>query len=176
LRKSRPILPEKLSDRQQDIAEPLLAIADEAGGDWPEKARQGLVHLCEGAEESESAGVKLLRAILSVFTEDEIFTSDLLSRLPEAEQGEIPLWWVKEMDNKRTGGPEKSLATMLGKYGIKSTRLRIDDVQRRGYRKADFMTTWKKYLPDLFAQNPSQASQASQKGHSVTDVTDVTRS
>jgi hypothetical protein len=37
---SYPELPEALSDRQQDGAEPLLAIADMAGGQWPQLARQ----------------------------------------------------------------------------------------------------------------------------------------
>jgi VirE-like protein/uncharacterized protein DUF3631 len=35
LRDARPGLPEQLTDRQQDYCEPLLAIADMAGGDWP---------------------------------------------------------------------------------------------------------------------------------------------
>jgi hypothetical protein len=35
LKVAKPQLPECLSDRQQDGAEPLLAIADAAGGDWP---------------------------------------------------------------------------------------------------------------------------------------------
>jgi hypothetical protein len=35
LRDARPSLPDALSDRQQDICEPLLAIADMAGGGWP---------------------------------------------------------------------------------------------------------------------------------------------
>jgi Protein of unknown function (DUF3631) len=35
LRRARPELPDELDDRAQDIWEPLLAIADLAGGDWP---------------------------------------------------------------------------------------------------------------------------------------------
>lgn len=36
---ARPPLPEELTDRQQDYCEPLLAIADFAGGAWPAKSR-----------------------------------------------------------------------------------------------------------------------------------------
>src|SRR5262249_44947730 len=43
LREARPILPNELNDRQQDICEPLVAIADLAGGEWPNKARKALV-------------------------------------------------------------------------------------------------------------------------------------
>lgn len=49
LRDAHPALPEELSDREQDGAEPLLAIADLAGGEWPEAARRALVSLCCGA-------------------------------------------------------------------------------------------------------------------------------
>jgi hypothetical protein len=45
LRGARPALPDALSDRQQDGAEPLLAIADLAGGRWPDAARRALEHL-----------------------------------------------------------------------------------------------------------------------------------
>ena len=34
-RRARPALPDELDDRAQDVWEPLLAIADLAGGDWP---------------------------------------------------------------------------------------------------------------------------------------------
>jgi Protein of unknown function (DUF3631) len=40
LRRARPELPDELDDRAQDIWEPLLAIADLAGGDWPTRARR----------------------------------------------------------------------------------------------------------------------------------------
>jgi len=49
LRDARPDLPSELTDRQQDGAEPLLAIADAAGGDWPEKARKALTEICTSA-------------------------------------------------------------------------------------------------------------------------------
>ena len=40
LKDAEPDIPDELNDRQQDGAECLLAIADAAGGDWPEKARK----------------------------------------------------------------------------------------------------------------------------------------
>lgn len=47
---ARPELPDALSDRQQYDAEPLLAIADATGGDWPQAARFALAELCGEAE------------------------------------------------------------------------------------------------------------------------------
>jgi len=58
LRSARPQLPEVLRDRQQDITEPLLAIADHAGGAWPDLARTAICELCRSvASEDTSIGV-----------------------------------------------------------------------------------------------------------------------
>jgi hypothetical protein len=48
---AEPDLPDELSDRQQDVWEPLLAIADAGGGDWPERAREAAVRLLVGANQ-----------------------------------------------------------------------------------------------------------------------------
>src|SRR5262245_6655596 len=45
LREAQPELPDELSDRQQDVVEPLLAIAEVIGGDWPQELRDALVEL-----------------------------------------------------------------------------------------------------------------------------------
>ena len=48
-----PTMPAGLSDRHEDVWAPLLAIADRAGGHWPERARSAASALCgRGAEPS----------------------------------------------------------------------------------------------------------------------------
>src|SRR4029453_3420754 len=85
LRTARPDVPTALSDRQADICEPLLAIADLASRDWPERGRDALVRLCAGEnDEDESIGVKLLSAIREAFGakgEDRLATKELLEQL-----------------------------------------------------------------------------------------------
>jgi hypothetical protein len=54
LRRARLELPDELDDRLKDIWEPLRAIADLAGGDWPTRARRA-----PGAREP---GLELLAA------------------------------------------------------------------------------------------------------------------
>jgi hypothetical protein len=80
LGEARPDLPDELSDRQQDCAEPLLAIADAAGGEWPMAARASLVELCTESRATEkSIGVQLLSDIREIFTErgaDRISSAD----------------------------------------------------------------------------------------------------
>jgi hypothetical protein len=83
LEDARPDLPAELDDRAQDAGEPLLAIADHAGGDWPERARRALVELHGGRElDDESAGVRLLADIQTVLVDrDRIASADLLAGL-----------------------------------------------------------------------------------------------
>src|SRR5262249_45340908 len=96
LRSARPELPDALSDRQQDGAEPLLAIADLAGGEWPEKARRAVVQLCTAAQGSDdSTGVRLLSDIRAIFRTrglDRLSTADLLAALAEMETSPWAEW------------------------------------------------------------------------------------
>src|ERR1035437_9859626 len=65
-----PVLPNALSDRQQDVAEPLLAVADYAGPAWGDITRASLVELFGStASEDDSLSVRLLTDIRSVFTD-----------------------------------------------------------------------------------------------------------
>jgi uncharacterized protein DUF3631 len=59
---ARPELPAELDDRAADTWEPLLAIADLAGGDWPIRARQAAVVLSAdgNTDDVDSLGVRLL--------------------------------------------------------------------------------------------------------------------
>src|SRR5262245_31295905 len=51
-----------LNDRAMDLWEPLLAIAERAGGEWPERARKAALALSgDGAAGEDNQGVELLR-------------------------------------------------------------------------------------------------------------------
>jgi len=68
LRGARPEVPEGLRDRTAEVWEPVLAIADLAGGVWPERAREAALALREQSEdESASLGTRLLADIRRVF-------------------------------------------------------------------------------------------------------------
>ena len=55
-----PKMPGGLHDRAADNWRPLLAIADDAGGAWPEKARTAAAQLSGAGEGDSSARVQLL--------------------------------------------------------------------------------------------------------------------
>src|SRR5207237_7722386 len=85
LRAARPDIPTELSDRHADICEPLLAIAELAGGEWPERARNALTELCTSeSEEGDSTGVRLLSDTQNIFDAsgtDRLPTKELLEAL-----------------------------------------------------------------------------------------------
>ncbi len=142
---TEPALPDELDDRAQDIVEPLLAIADAAGGDWPERARKAAVTLLAGEdrEEDESLGVRLLRDVRAVFDErgsDRLPTGELLDMLTEME--EAP--WGS-LRGEALGA--RALARFLKPYGIKPEKLRDGENTFRGYRRGSFEDAWARYLP-----------------------------
>src|SRR5437660_2603500 len=56
---ARPEIPENLNDRAADIWEPLFALADIAGGDWPAKARRAAEGLTASAHGRSPLGALL---------------------------------------------------------------------------------------------------------------------
>ena len=81
---TRPGIPDDLSDRAADGWEPLLAIADLAGGEWPALARLAATSLSDGsADDDQSIGVRMLTDIKTVFDSeiDSMSTTDLLKHL-----------------------------------------------------------------------------------------------
>ena len=68
LRTCAPAALEVDNDRAKDVWEPLLAIAEAAGGDWPVRARMAGKQLCgETIEEEEEFKIRLLADIRELF-------------------------------------------------------------------------------------------------------------
>jgi putative DNA primase/helicase len=91
-----PALPEFLSDRQQHGAEPLLAIADAAGGDWPSWARAALIDTySSNSGADESFAVRLLSDIRDVFCEKnerELSSNELVALYRSSRDDPGPHW------------------------------------------------------------------------------------
>jgi hypothetical protein len=146
LRAARPSLPEELDDRAQDVWEPLLAIADAAGVDWPKRARHAAVALSTGeAREDDSLGVRLLADVRRIFAErgcDRLATADLIAALSEDEEAPWGDW------HGRGSIAARSLATILRRYGVRSRTIRLDgDETAKGFHLEQFEGPFSRYLP-----------------------------
>src|SRR5262249_33118035 len=149
LRDARPTLPCELNDRAQDFSEPLIAIADAAGGEWPKRARKAIVNLC-GEQEDADPGVKLLQAINEVFNEmkaDKLSTRELLERLVAKEDGPWAAWFEDALKHDKLKTAGSRLAGKLKRYKIKPDKLRFGEETANGYSRACFERAWKLNLP-----------------------------
>ena len=84
MRVADPDVPATLHDRAADCWRPLLAVADRAGGDWPEQARAAAVELSGAEAEDAEAVVELLRDMAEYLTDDDasiIPSADLVAAL-----------------------------------------------------------------------------------------------
>ena len=138
LRETRPSLPIELTARQQDGAEPLLAIADAAGGEWPEIARKALVQILTSTEASDdSPRVRLLADIRAVFgsmKRDRITSKKLVAALGQIESSP----WA--------GLSVYKLASLLKPFRIAPHTIRIGKKTDKGYEKQDFAEAWSRHL------------------------------
>lgn len=151
LRDSRPVSIEELGDRQTDICEPLLAIADLAGGEWPARARAALLELYGTSEgDTESLGSLLLRDIRRIFQEKElnrISTNELLECLLELEESPWAGFWSEDCQRGNRRGPAQKIARHLKPFGIASKTYRFaEGGEAKGYEESAFADAWERYL------------------------------
>jgi hypothetical protein len=82
---ARPEVPKGLNDRAADIWEPLLALADLAGGEWPRLAREAAQGLHGAGTESNAMGVLLIHiwVLFDKSGAERMFSRDLVAGLNE---------------------------------------------------------------------------------------------
>ena len=93
--RARPGIPESLNDRAADIWEPLLAVAELAGGSWPEKARGAADGLTGNAQSRSEIGSLLFDIFggFAVHDAERLLSRDLvawLNRLRERPWMDLP--------------------------------------------------------------------------------------
>jgi hypothetical protein len=137
-----PDMPASVTDRAADCWEPLLAVADAIGGEWPVRARDAAVSMVAAQKQAQpSLGVRLLHDLCTVFGDaEQLPTETILDRLlglPEAPWAALK------------SGPlnERILASRLRAYDqeIKPEQLWFDGRQLRGYRRTAFVDVWRRY-------------------------------
>jgi len=166
-----PDLPREIQDRAADIWEPLIAVADLAGGKWPRLAREAAVALVAAATDTEpSLGLVLLADTRTVFNDPALGYPDAMSS-KELLEG---LHRVKESPwSDLRGKPldERGLAYRLRQYGVKPKTVRIGTNTPKGYTRADLHDVWLRYLPAQAPESATSATEATE--HDVVDVADV---
>jgi hypothetical protein len=152
-----------VADRPADVWEPLLMVADLAGGGWPHRARRACTEFVEGTrDDTQTIGTRLLADLKAVWPlaggsgtggtsgtvlastvphvppVPHIGTEDLLRRLHALDESPWGDWYGHQLT-------ARDLAKLLRPYGVKSAKVRIGELSVRGYRAADLHDAWKRY-------------------------------
>jgi hypothetical protein len=139
---AEPPMPPGVTDRPADCWEALLAIADRAGRDWPERAREAAIALIGERQNADpSLGIRLLGDLRAVFGEQaKMRTSELVDALCAIEESPWGDLRGKPMD-------ARGLARRLKPYGIRPSDHRFAEGTAKGYERSDFADSWRRYLP-----------------------------
>ncbi|MET9412647.1 DUF3631 domain-containing protein [Streptomyces klenkii] len=171
-----PVMPEGVFDRPADVWEPLLAVADAAGGHWPERARAACVELVHASQDNDEAslGIRLLTDL-----RDAVFRG--ADRMPTA----VILECLLAMDDAPWGDLDdkpinsRTLAKLLGQYvtaagkPIKPRGVRVGpDKTPKGYYAEDLADAWERYCPPPPGESATSATSATpqvNEGETVAD-------
>jgi len=138
---AEPALPPALHDRAADIWEPLFALADLAGGNWPQLARHAAVTLTR-CQDNNPIGSLLLDLIV-LFHElkaERLFSRDIVEHL-NTLSGRA---WTEMKKGKEI--TELWLAQKLRPYGIRPKTMWIGDNAAKGYLLPDLLEISRRYV------------------------------
>jgi hypothetical protein len=175
LRRDQPDVPKELNDRARDAWDPLLAIADIAGGDWPERGKRAAITLA-GLDEADAAEGDVKQTLLSdirgIFEGEypnghadhqdkygpRLATKRLLEELHRLEERPWSAW-----GKARKPMTDVALAGLLRSYGIRSGSVRLEDGSTpKGYYLRSFREAFARYLA------PTAPSSSSSGRHTAT--------
>jgi putative DNA primase/helicase len=150
-----------LNDRAADAWELCVAIADRAGGQWPERARQAAVRISgDEAAAEESLRVQLLSDIRDAFANSPkvhqapndtvIASNDLVDWLGNLEDRP----WAEY----KRGRPitKVQLARVLKPFRVSPGTIRLPSQTTKGYKLSNFEKLFSRYLSPRQTVTPSQ--------------------
>jgi hypothetical protein len=129
----------------------LVAIADLAGADWPQRSRGALVAITAEAQKAaaaESRGTLLLADMRDALDgrTDHLATAALLYYLRGLDERPWAGW------NDGAGIKARDVARLLKPFEIRPTAVRLPDgTTPRGYRRQDCDDAFARYLPPVSA-------------------------
>ena len=173
---AEPSVPAALDDRAADLWEPLLAIADHAGGEWPAAVRRAALLLSANRDADASDGdVKTL----ALHDLRDLFHAHATDRLAsevvaEAFAGMEDRPW-SEWGRTRKPLTKAALAKLLRGFDIRPRSIRLaDDSTPKGYLLSaceDAFNRWLGELDSEDAEAPGLAPSPAPDRHTATNAT-----
>jgi putative DNA primase/helicase len=153
--RARPELPDTLNDRAQDNWEPLLAIAEIAGGDWKLKATQAALALSGADADVPSHGAMLLADIRTIFAArgcKEISSADLVAALVA-----VPDRPWRECNHGKAL-TQNQLSRWLKPFEIATRKVGPEHKRVSGYSAESFADAFNRYIPPSATGQPNSSS------------------
>ena len=162
LRQARPEMPVGIINRAADKWASLLAIADTAGGEWPERARTALQNQPDISEPSRA--VQLLMDIYHIIGgEKGIWTKDLIPALVAIEEAPWADYNFKQYDIERKWITDRQISHLLKTYGVKHGTIRLGEGTAKGYYGEDIKTAYDRYRPKFAVTTSHYSNYAGSK-------------
>ncbi|WP_406003568.1 DUF3631 domain-containing protein [Streptomyces sp. NBC_00829] len=138
-----------VEDRAADTWEPLVIIADLAGGRWPSRARATCMAMTRNEvvqDEQTTLKTRLLRDVRRVFEQEghkeALRSQDLLAALVQDAEGPWAEYGTKGLNAYH-------LANLLRDFGISPANHRFENGrQAKAYARNQFLDSWARYCPD----------------------------
>jgi Protein of unknown function (DUF3631) len=139
LREAEPDMP--VEDRAADTWEPLIAVADLAGGDWPARARKAALVLTDEDGTDTTLGARLLADLRDVFGDATAMHGEaILAALRKIDEAPWGDYYGKPLN-------ARDMAKLLRPYEVRSVKVKIDGSALQGYRAEHLHDSWQRYLP-----------------------------
>ena len=150
-----PDVIEGISGRDWEKAEPMIAIAMQAGEEWGERIIQAVqLVLGVGGEADMPPGLQALSDMRDVFT-----TRGMPSFIGSTEMAEALIEmqpWASEWGTATAG--QRQLAALVSSYGVHPAMVRVSRSNtKRGYRLLDLQRAWDLHLPKEEAEEAPAA-------------------
>ncbi|MFE4855875.1 DUF3631 domain-containing protein [Streptomyces sp. NPDC056670] len=147
-----------VEDRAADTWEPLVIVADLAGGHWPVSARAACLAMTRHEvvqDQQSSLKTRLLRDIHRIFERtnnpEVLSTHDLVAAL--IQDAEAP--WA---EHGTKGLNAYHLSNLLRDFGISPANYRFEKGrQAKAYMRNRFLDAWARHCPDLVEAAPEPA-------------------
>ena len=171
--KAQPLIPEGLANRAADVWEPLLAIADLAGGRWPELAREAALGLTVSARERSPLAALLLEILVLMASnaKQQAFSRDIVETLNRYQDG----IWAELRKGKTVD--ELWLSRQLRPYGVRPVIIRDGDRRARGYTIEQMKDTFRRYIPradyEAFKKELVEEKASDEPANGTTPAADV---
>ena len=146
---TKPEIIKTSNDRMANNWTPLCAIAEVAGGEWPELIRKSMSKMIKVSD--DDIGPMMLEDIQDIFKSrryDRIFSNELVEALNDISERPWCDW------NQGKGLTQNGLARILKPFHVYSKNMRIGENLRKGYDIDSFIKSGAfTYIPSL---TPSQ--------------------